>query len=90
MEGTAETFYPETRVLVFDALIFKNDIDTPLSMTIKSATVIKWYGYRHPKHGIYPNMVDIIFDHRPDRVSHGHFVDVAGIPYIEKIEGKLS
>jgi len=31
------------RVKVFDSLLFKNDLDTPLSMTMVPATIIKLY-----------------------------------------------
>ena len=60
--------------MVFDASLFKDDRTTPLSMTMKPATVICWYGYRDKQFGIYGNMVDVLFDHRPERVSKGHFV----------------
>ncbi len=67
-------YFPGTRLMVFDASLFKDDITTPLSMTMKPATVTCWYGYRDKQFGIYGNMVDVIFDHRPERVSHGHFI----------------
>ena len=67
-------YFPGTRLLVFDALLFKDDVTTPLSMTMKPATVVRWYGFKHKRYGVYPNNVDVLFDHRPERVSHGHFV----------------
>lgn len=70
----AMEYFPGMRLLVFDNTLFKDDITTPLSMTMKPATVMCWYGYRDKQYGIYPNMVDVLFDHKPDRVSKGHFV----------------
>jgi hypothetical protein len=74
---------PGDRILVFEHLLFKDDIKTPLSMTMKPATVVCRYGYiLHnvvldipPGGWKYPDVVDIIFDHRPDKVSRGHFTD---------------
>lgn len=70
---------PGTRVMVFDSLLYKDDIKTPLSVTMKPATVIRHYGLQ--KHvvcqdltlGPYSSMVDVLFDHRPERESGGHF-----------------
>ena len=71
---------PGDRVKVFDSSLFKDDKTTPLSMTMKSATIVKRYGQiaRHyPINdftlGPYEDMVDVVFDHKPERVSHGHF-----------------
>ena len=69
------------RVLIFDHLLFKNDIDTPLSMTIKPATVIRRYEYTSPYFGLYPDLVDVRFDHirvphfkgEERYISKGHF-----------------
>ena len=69
------TIMPGTKVKVFDSRIFKNDIDTPLSMTMRQATVIKRYGYKNPKGWIYPDLVDVIFDGDTERISHGHFTE---------------
>ena len=41
-----KTFYPGTRVLVFDPSLFIDDVKTPLSTTMKPATVLRWYGKR--------------------------------------------
>ena len=60
--------------MVFDNTLFKNDVDTPLSVTMKPATVTCWYGYRDKQFGIYANMVDVLFDQKPERVSRSHFV----------------
>lgn len=37
---------PGIKVKVFDSRLYKNDKDTPLSMTMKSATVLQRYGKR--------------------------------------------
>jgi hypothetical protein len=42
-EGIME-YYPGTRVNVFDPRLFKDDITTPISMTVRSAIVVRWYG----------------------------------------------
>ena len=75
-----------SRVKVFDPSLFLDDIKTPLSITMKLATVVCRYGYRSehvrymsgPNEGVgctYPDCVDVIFDHRPDKVSKGHFTE---------------
>jgi len=77
-----ESYYPGTRVKVFDPFLFKDDKKTPLSVTMKPGTVTRWYGYRHPERGPYENLIDVRFDHRPDDISHGHFVNFAEIQYV--------
>jgi len=38
--------------------------------------VIRWYGkYNLDPTWNYPNLLDVIFDHRPNDISHGHFTD---------------
>jgi len=65
---------PGVRVLVFDYRLFKCDIETPLSHTMRPATVVCRYGRVDEWNGIqYPDLVDVVFDHRPERVSCGHF-----------------
>lgn len=67
------------RAKVFDSLLFKDDVSTPLSMTMRPATIVCHYGYRQTTFAgeavdwIYSDCVDVVFDHRPDRISHGHF-----------------
>jgi hypothetical protein len=39
-----KTFYPGTRLKVFNSRVYQNDVDTPLSMTMQWATVVHWYG----------------------------------------------
>lgn len=72
------TFYPGTRVLVFDATLFVDDKSTPLSHTVRPATVVCWYGCRASEvlGGYqYPSLIDVQFDHRPQAISRGHFTD---------------
>lgn len=74
IEESMETYYPGTRVLVFDPSLYKDDTKTPLSMTMKPATVVKWYGHRDENSNWrYPNSVDVVFDYKPGYVSKGHF-----------------
>jgi len=83
-----KTLYPGTRIFAFDSFLFKDDISTPLSYTTRSGTVTCWYGYRFTLLGvtkskgwIYPDCVDIKFDHR-EQISHGHFSD--GVTVIDE------
>jgi hypothetical protein len=65
-----------TKVIVFDSTLYKNDKITPLSMTMLPATVVRWYDITSPLPNggtITENVIDVIFDHRPEEVSHGHF-----------------
>lgn len=66
-----------SRVKVFDHLLYENDITTPLEVTFKEATVHDIYTEK--KCGKLPlkwkqPVADVIFDHRPDEISQGHFV----------------
>ena len=73
---------PNSKVLVFDPRLFKDDISTPLSFTMRSAKVIKRYGERskYNPQWIYPDLVDVIFDY--DKfLSRGHFTN--GVKFIE-------
>lgn len=73
--------FPGTRVKVFDHLLFKDDFSTPISVTVRPATVIRRYEYISPFGlGNYPDVVDVIFDHRPNKVSRAHFTE-----YVEVI-----
>ena len=79
-------FWPGTRIKTFDSRLYKDDISTPLDVTIKSGTVIKWYGYvsewMEKEFGRevakYPELIDIKFDHS-EKISHGHFIDFVEI-----------
>lgn len=98
MRNDPRNIMPGDRVLVFDSLLFENDIKTPLSHTVRPATVVARYGYhsfwRLNKFDLqkamngestlypggyetwkYPDLVDVRFDHRPERISQGHFTD---------------
>jgi hypothetical protein len=62
--------------MVFDPLLYRDDKTTPISHTMRPATVVARYGLREYVGGclaIYPDLVDVLFDHRPGRVSGGHF-----------------
>lgn len=72
------TYFPGTRVIVFDSRLYKDDVSTPLSHTMRPATVKQWYGKRCSRPGcgtVDGNLVDVEFDHRPGEVSKGHFAD---------------
>jgi len=65
-----KTFYPGTRVKVFDPSLFK----------MKEGTVKKWYGQLKNiiipvdlELGPYDEMIDVEFDYRPGKISHEHF-----------------
>lgn len=66
-------YWPGTRVIVFNARIYKDDKKTPLSMTMQKATVIKWYGQK-TIYGQYSNLIAVQFDGEAT-VSNGHFAD---------------
>ena len=61
-------FIPGDRVLVFDPSLWIDDKKTPLSVTIKLATVVCHYGLSKE----YPSLLDVVFDHS-SKVSKGHF-----------------
>lgn len=76
--------FPGTRVEVFDHSLFKDDVSTPLSFTRRPGIVVCRYGKRsHPCLGtpgwVYPDLIDVLFDHRPNRISEGHFTEGAKI-----------
>lgn len=67
-----------SRVLAYDSRLFVNDLETPCITLMRPATVVCRYGCvcdygSGPVR--YPDLVDIVFDHRPDHVSYGHFTD---------------
>ena len=64
-------FGPFDRVMVFDHRLFRNDRDTPISVTVKPATVLRVYRTADR----YADLVmDVRFDN-DGRESKGHFVD---------------
>lgn len=56
------------RVSVFDHRLYRDDVSTPLTVTMQPATVLR----RYRKQGA--ELVDVRFD-RDGRESKGHFVD---------------
>lgn len=90
MRNDPRNLMPGDRVLVFDSILFKDDVSTPLTYTVRPATIVRrygshgWWGFtktyiqeNRPNYEVwkYPDLVDVLFDHRPERVSHGHFTD---------------
>lgn len=67
-------YFPGTRVIAFDPRRFRDDQSTPLSVTMRRATVQRWYGYISEHFGRYANQVDLIFD-GDTKESRGHFAD---------------
>ena len=59
-----------SRIKVFDYRLFENDKETPLSITMQSATVLRCYRRK----GDGEEVVDVEFDYRPGEISEGHFV----------------
>jgi hypothetical protein len=70
---------PGDRVSVFDPQLYVDDKKTPLSVTVRPATVVRRYGKKvfYPssmtKPWLYLDLVDVEFDHRLGDVSKGHF-----------------
>lgn len=64
------------RVMVFDPRLYVNDIKTPLSYTVRPATVTRrWHRFaRDLATPRWEEFVDVCFDHRPDHVSRSHFL----------------
>lgn len=79
---------PGDRVLVFDSTLFRDDLSTPLTYTMRPATVVRRYGFNIYwgasnylireiySEGYdfwkYPDCLDVLFDHKPERESCGH------------------
>ena len=78
-ENSLHHLMPGDRVMVFDPRLYVDDFKTPLSVTVKPATVVARYGKKvnnnltNNKDCFYPDLVDVKFDHRPDDISEGHF-----------------
>jgi hypothetical protein len=74
---TTEIF-PTDRVIVFDGWLWSSQ-KKPANQCFLPATVVCRYGYKYkvPDNSgriwTYEDCVDVIFDHRPERVSKGHF-----------------
>ena len=54
-------------VLVFDRTLYRDDLTTPLTVTLKEATIVKVYGVGTDK------TADVRFHHN-NRISKGHFL----------------
>ncbi len=76
--------YPGSRVMVFDHRLYRDDVSTPLSVTMEPATVVCRYGRKWEGHlgcfddwlsWNYSDLVDVRFDHRPWEISKGHFTE---------------
>ena len=67
------------RLKIFDNTLYIDDKTTPLSVTMKPATIQKVYFDKI--HGRL--LADVIFDHRPDKVSKGHFIDIYNFEDVE-------
>ncbi len=65
MENDPRAIFPGARVKVFDSSLFKDDISTPLSMTMQPATVLRRYGMKSISHA---------------NVSYGDYGEVYGKP----------
>ncbi len=66
-----EDFFPNKRVKVFDPTLFIDDVKTPLTVTMKEATIVRWYGMWNWDHSYYyDSLIDVIFDHRGLSRSH--------------------
>lgn len=73
----SQDYFPGTTVRIFDPSLYRDDISTPLSMTMKLATVLRWYGKKSTYNGVtctYESLIDVHFWHG-DRESKGHFAD---------------
>lgn len=83
MLSTEQEIQHGDRVLVYDYRGFLDDRKTPRAALMRPATVVCRYGYV-TDYGSgpcrYPDLVDVIFDHRPETVSSGHFTE-----YVEPI-----
>ena len=64
-----------SRVWVFDHRLYGDDVSTPLSVTMKKATVVDIY---KEKGGLkFSHIVaDVEFDYRPNEISKAHFVNM--------------
>jgi len=58
------------RIKVFDHRLFKDDVTTPLSITMQPATVVDERTDEFRR-----RLYDVRFDYRPDPISRGHFTD---------------
>ena len=61
---------PSQRILVFDHTLFVDDVTTALSVTMKTAFIRRRYEESMVNGR---ELIDVVFDHRPQQVSRGHF-----------------
>jgi hypothetical protein len=61
------------RVIVFDAQLWHEPEASALD-AYKPATIVRRYSETSKHSGYhYPDLIDVVFDHRPEKVSKGHF-----------------
>ena len=77
MRSDTREIWPGMRVKVFDHRLFKDDVSTPLSLTMQPAIIIRRYGEVKPGYeGLgpwyYPDLIDVVFD-RDGKESRAHF-----------------
>ena len=68
----------DSRVKVFDGLLFENDVKTPLSVTMVKGTVIKIYKDKEDRKCVDVRQDRVRFAHlegEERHISRGHFVD---------------
>ena len=70
------------RARVWDHRLYRDDKRTPAKVCFRKATIVRHYGKKirvpdsvgsEDGYWKYPDLVDVVFDHRPNVVSHGHF-----------------
>ena len=72
---------PGDRVMVFDHLLFVDDVTTPLSYTMRSAIIVRKYWYADVSdEGHFREVVDVIFMHRPNQFSKAQFT-----PFVKQL-----
>lgn len=64
---------PGAKVLVFDSSVFVDDVTTPLSVTMRPATVLRRYGCKSKHFGRYSDLLSVRFD--DGSISCGHFIE---------------
>lgn len=74
----AQTLNVGDRVIVFDHTLYKDDITTPLAMTMKPATITD---IQIPYDMKGELLISVRFDHRPKTISRNHFSS-----YIERVK----
>jgi len=57
------------QVKAFDSTLYKNDIETPITFTMRLAMVKKVYQDKEER-----DVADVLFIHS-GKISHGHFIE---------------